>query len=63
MPDEKKSQLNVMILPVTREHLEQLAQMTYRNLGTTIDWLVSEAWERLEATRAAEAEKKADGAR
>lgn len=41
-------QMNFQVLPETRERIRQIAKMTYRGYGDTLDWLVAEAWERIQ---------------
>lgn len=42
MPDT--IQMNFQILPETREKIKELAKLTFRGLGDTLDWLVAEKW-------------------
>lgn len=46
----RKVQMNVMVLPETKERIELMAQKAFRGLGDQVDWLVNKAWnEGLEA--------------
>lgn len=46
---EKKSiAINTRVLPETREHMKEIAKITYRSYGDVLDWLVAEAWEKLQ---------------
>lgn len=40
-------QMNVNVRPETRERLAEIANQTFRGLGQTVDWIVAEAWNRL----------------
>lgn len=40
----RKVQMNVMVLPETKERIEQMAQKAFRGLGDQVDWLVDKAW-------------------
>ncbi len=40
----RKVQLNLMVLPETKERIEAMARATFRGMGDTVDWAVSEMW-------------------
>ena len=40
-------QMNFQIRPETRDRIREIARMTFRGYGDTVDWLVAEAWERI----------------
>jgi hypothetical protein len=40
----RKVQLNLMILPETKERIEAMARATFRGMGDTVDWAISEMW-------------------
>lgn len=40
--------INLRVRPETREKLIQIATETYRGMGDTFDWLVADAWNRME---------------
>jgi CelD/BcsL family acetyltransferase involved in cellulose biosynthesis len=44
----KTVQVNYRVDPVTKARIEELARQTYRGLGDVVDWVVAEAWERME---------------
>jgi hypothetical protein len=41
-------QMNLNVKPETKQLVERIAQLTNRKPGNTIDWLVAEAWNRIE---------------
>lgn len=41
-------QMNLMVLPETKEKVQTMAKMTFRGFGDTVDWVVAEAWERMQ---------------
>jgi hypothetical protein len=44
-------QMNIAVLPETKALIEQIGKLTFRGKGDVIDWVVSEAWCRMEAVR------------
>lgn len=40
----RKVQLNLMVLPETKERIQTMAAQTFRGLGDTVDYAVSEMW-------------------
>lgn len=49
----KTVQMNLNVLEVTKERVAELSTLTYRNPGDVIDWIVAEAYQRVqEAARA-----------
>lgn len=43
----KSVQMNLRVLPETKARVKDMAQKTYRDNGDLIDWLVSEAHEKM----------------
>lgn len=52
-------QMNVNVLPETKERIKEIARLTFRGMGDTIDWLVSEAWEKIQEQQGQEPEQSA----
>lgn len=47
MTETQKIKVNLQLLTQTDEKLEKIGQLTYRNKGAVIDWLVAEKFEEL----------------
>lgn len=58
----RKIQLNLMVLPETKKRIEVMARATFRGMGDTVDYAVSEMWAGFPAANKAEAEEPRDDA-
>jgi hypothetical protein len=41
-------QMNVNVMPETKERVKEIARQTFRGPGDVIDWLVDEAWKKFQ---------------
>jgi hypothetical protein len=41
--------MNFQVRPETRDHIREIARLTYRGIGDTLDWLVAEAWKKMQS--------------
>jgi hypothetical protein len=41
-------QMNVNVMPETKERVKEIARQTFRGPGDVIDWLVDEAWKKIQ---------------
>lgn len=41
-------QMNVNVMPETKDRVKEIARQTFRGPGDVIDWLVDEAWKKMQ---------------